>query len=326
MASVLSYSLCQTIEVTRLCENVCPFCPYPYTSHEPLLSLARIRKGMKRGLRLGAVIIELRSGSNPTLYPEILSALKFYHCNDYLDYLNRAAMQLDQVRQNQPVVCRLNVGPQGEATWKKLELRYHSQSFLLPAPDPLLKDGLLEQSPTHQFEHRLEKLVELGEANCQVQTGILVGLGERREYLEKGIKILAGAARRYGHIQSVRLQAFRPHQATPFYDQPPTSFEEIGEAVALARRYMPPAIRIQINALDWTDHLVDLAEAGANDLGDLELNVLSKGNQAPEMEVELLLEPLRKKGYTLRFRKPLQSRHILMQNLPPTAGAYKPER
>ena len=81
----------------------------------------------------------------------------------------------------------------------------------------------------------------------------------------------------------------------------------MADAVEMARHYLPPTVRVQMNALDWRDDLKSLVEAGANDLGDLNLEVLSKNDRDPEMELELLLKPLEVEGYTLRPRGALWS-------------------
>lgn len=162
--------------------------------------------------------------------------------------------------------------------------------------------GAHANAPTQSPEFRLQSIVDAGEAGIPMTTGLMIGIGENPRNREKTLRVLSRIAMRYGHIRSVLIHAFHPHTATPMADWPTPSIDDMLEMVALARHLMPPLVKIQINALDWRDHLLDLVTAGANDLGDLSLKILSSHGKNPQMELALMLEPLLANDYVCRTR------------------------
>jgi 7,8-didemethyl-8-hydroxy-5-deazariboflavin synthase CofG subunit len=191
--------------------------------------------------------------------------------------------------------------------------------LLTTVDNTVAQEGALSKAPTHAPEYRLQSIIDVGDAGIPLTTGIMIGIGESRESRGKAIRVLAQVASRYGHIRSVLIQAFRPHPATPMAHHKPASLEEMLETVALARRHLPPFVRVQINALDWGGHLPELVRAGADDLGDLSLKVLSSRGRDPQMELALLLEPLKAKGYAWRIRSMPAGPGAVAAGVPQTA-------
>ena len=304
--AVLTYTLCMPIELTRLCSNACDFCPYPFTAHEPLLPLSKVKRAIGRARRLGACLIDFVSGEAPQAYPELLHTLSYYHCRSFLEYLALAAAPAHRPPDGAPAIpVRLDVGTLKSHEWRLMRKHFPSVRLLLTSLDAgVMLDGALRNSPTQHYEDRLQSIVEAGDAGMPLTSGTMIGIGETSASREKAIKVIAAIARKFGHIQAFQIQAFRPHPATPMGTHPPASLSELLETVGMARRFLPPSVRVQVNALDWREHLGRIVGAGATDLGDLNIQLLTRGKQILDMELALLFEPLEKAGYPLRCRRP----------------------
>ena len=304
--AILTYTLCMPIELTRLCSNACDFCPYPFTAHDPLMPLSKVKRAIGRARRLGACLIDLVSGEVPQAYPELLHTLSYYHCRNFLEYLTLAASSAHFPPNGAAVIpVRLDVGTLKSHEWRLMRRHFPSVRLLLTSLDAdVVLNGALRNSPTQHYEDRLQSIVEAGDAGMPLTSGTMVGIDESSASREKVIKVIAAIARKFGHIQAFQIQAFRPHPATPMGAHPPTSLAVLLETVGMARRFLPPSVRVQVNALDWREHLGKVVEAGATDLGDLNIQLLTREKRALDMELSLLLEPLEKAGYSLRRRRP----------------------
>jgi 7,8-didemethyl-8-hydroxy-5-deazariboflavin synthase CofG subunit len=224
---------------------------------------------------LGATLIDFTGGENLEESCEIKHALAYYKVHSFLGYLIAASEVASHPENGKSPPVRLDMGPFGAEGWVLLQPHFLGAKLLLTTVDnTVAQEGALSKAPTHAPEYRLQSIIYAGDAGIPLTTGIMIGIGESRESRGKAIRVLAQVASRYGHIRSVLIQAFRPHPATPMAHHKPASLEEMLETVTLARRHLPPFVRVQINALDWGGHLPELVRAGADDLGDLSLKVL----------------------------------------------------
>lgn len=299
----VTYSLSMPIELTRLCSNRCEFCPYPFTAHAPLLSFRNLKRAIRKAQTMGATMVDFVSGENLEEMPEIKRVLRYYHLHSYMGYLVGAAELAYHPQQGASIPARLDVGPLSAEYWELARPHFESAKLLLTTVDPqVLATGSLANAPSQHPEVRLQSIIDAGNTGLPIASGTLIGIGESKAAREKAIRVLAQVAGRYGHIYTILIQAYRPNPATPMADHVPVNFEAMRDCVAYARRAFPPAVRIQINALDWAGHLPELVAAGAGDLGDLNLRVLGGHNRNAAMELDLLLRPLREMGIETRLR------------------------
>jgi FO synthase len=313
----LTYSLSVPIELTRLCASACEFCPYPFTRREPLLSQRKVEKAIAEAERLGATALDFTAGDRAGDMPEIIRACHYYGYASFRDYLIDAAQLAHEPYGRRPLPARLDVGPLEPTDWRILRRHFLCARLLLTCVDPSVSDnGALKKASTQRPVDRLQSIIEAGKAGMPLTTGVMVGIGESVASRHKALHVLTQVAGQYGHIQSVAIQAFRPHPATPMASHPPTPLSDVLDCVSLARRLLPPTVRVQINALDWRQHLQTLVEAGANDLGDLHVKLLSQNDRDAKTELSLLFEPLEKQGFVLRGRGVLMPSHAHMPDAP----------
>jgi FO synthase len=153
-------------------------------------------------------------------------------------------------------------------------------------------------SPTKHPARRIETIAAAGELKIPFTSGILVGIGETEHERIASLQMLAELHARYGHIQEVILQNFVPHQS--YYGREPAEIadaaadeywrtgvsrgpqmdapewacevtvEDMKRLISEVRRLLPGVgIQVPPNLSDWW---VELARAGATDLGGLSAN------------------------------------------------------
>jgi FO synthase len=313
---IITYGLNYPIVLTKQCNCRCGFCPWPVLGHAPLLSIRDIEKQIRRAQMLGATMVDFTAGEDIKDIPEIVTALDFYRLRSLSAYLIRAADAAYSPRGSYPLQVRLDIGPLEGMEWEQYRAHFLCAKLLLTSVEPsVVHHGALANAPTQAPEVRLQSIIDGTKSGVPLTTGIMVGIGESAAGREKAIKALATLVNKYGNIQSVLIQAFRPHPATPMAHHPPTDLSTMLQTAAVARHYIPPTVRVQINALDWPQHLESFIAAGVNDLGDLNLDVLAKkGN--PQQELNLLLDPLIQKGYLLRARSALMGMQLSQLRIP----------
>jgi 7,8-didemethyl-8-hydroxy-5-deazariboflavin synthase len=116
-------------------------------------------------------------------------------------------------------------------------------------------------------ERRLDTIREAGKLQIPFTTGLLVGIGEKREDRIESLEAISDLHREYGHIQEVIIQNFAPKQGTPMENSPEPTLEEMIDTVFLARQILPPDVAVQV-----APNLIDpkaLIAKGATDLGGI---------------------------------------------------------
>jgi FO synthase subunit 1 len=116
-------------------------------------------------------------------------------------------------------------------------------------------------------ERRLDTIREAGKLQIPFTTGLLVGIGEKREDRIKSLEAISDLHREYGHIQEVIIQNFAPKPGTPMENSPEPAVEEMIDTVFLARQILQPDVAVQV-----APNLIDpkaLIAKGATDLGGI---------------------------------------------------------
>ncbi|HEY3363262.1 MAG TPA: 7,8-didemethyl-8-hydroxy-5-deazariboflavin synthase CofG, partial [Methanosarcina sp.] len=116
-------------------------------------------------------------------------------------------------------------------------------------------------------ELRLNTIREAGKLQIPYTTGLLVGIGEKREDRIESLEAIAGLHREYGHIQEIIIQNFAPKPGTAMKNFPAPTVEEMIDTICLARQILPSDVAIQV-----APNLIDpkaLLAKGVTDLGGI---------------------------------------------------------
>ncbi|MBI4317917.1 MAG: 5-amino-6-(D-ribitylamino)uracil--L-tyrosine 4-hydroxyphenyl transferase CofH [Chloroflexi bacterium] len=280
-----------TVSLTHTCHNRCGYCGFRVVGDGVLL-LAEGVDAMRRGVKQGCRELLIMSGERPWLedgFP-LDEAGFIAHVREFclaamrlglLPHSNMGILTLDELRLLKDV--NASMGLMLETANDNLEAHR----------GPVGK----------RVEERIAHIENAGKLRIPFTTGILVGIGESRDDRREALKVIKSLADRYGHIQEVIVQNFKPKPGTTMQDWPEVSFEEVAEAVGWAHEQLP-GVSIQVPP-NLNADVVPLLDQGARDLGGISLEIDHVNPECQWPPVERLGASLASYGYYLQERLPV---------------------
>ncbi|WP_456474028.1 7,8-didemethyl-8-hydroxy-5-deazariboflavin synthase subunit CofG [Candidatus Pyrohabitans sp.] len=307
IAEVVSYSKNVFIPLTNACRNACTYCGFrsekPYLMGEEEV-LGILREGAARGCTEALFTF----GERPEVYPEIeraLSRMGYGSVIEYLYHLCEASLEMGLLPHSNPGVI-------GEAELRALREVNASLGLMLEnASERLCEKGMPhEHSPGKRPEARLRMIELAGKLRIPFTTGLLIGIGETGEEIALSLMQLKELSDRYGHIQEIIIQNFRPKKGTPMqHAREPSLFRMLKVVRAASELFPELAIQVPPN-LNPSTYAIFLLH-GASDLGGI--SPLTRDYINPEdtwpgvEEMRRMVEDL---GLTLRERLPIYPEYI----------------
>ena len=261
----VTYSPKVFIPLTMLCRDRCGYCtfakapsrlPSPYLSIDEVLAIARA------GKEAGCHEALFTLGERPEdRYPTAARWLAEHGYGSTVDYLAAAC---GAVLEETGLLPHANAGALGEGELARLRPVTASQGMMLEslADDLPAHRGAPDKTPAR----RLATLEAAGRLAIPFTTGILVGIGERRQDRLAALVAVAESHARHGHVQEVIVQNFLPKPKTAMAGHPPCPPEELAWSIAAARLLLPPEVHVQAPP-NLSDDLGPLLEAGIDDWG-----------------------------------------------------------
>ena len=253
----ISWSPSLTLVPTRGCFNACGYC----SSRLPLPEAAPLGTDQARALlaaRPAAAEVLLLSGEvasaspeRPAWFARLLALSRLALADQRLPHTNAGPLS----RREMAALGRLNP----------------SLGLMLEGLGPAY-DALHRQAPSKRLEVRLGQLEQAGRLGLPFTTGLLLGVGESWDDRRAALRLLADLQRRWGHLQEVILQPWRPdgEQARPL-DRAEQA--DLLELISLARHELPPQIHLQMPPNLWPLAALPAAlEAGIDDLGGIDVH------------------------------------------------------
>ena len=193
-----------------------------------------------------------------------------------------------------------NAGPLSIREMAALARLNPSMGLMLEGVGPAL-DALHRQAPSKALPVRLGQLEQAGRLGIPFTTGLLLGVGESTCERQTALELLAGLQHRWGHLQEVILQPWRPagRPAEPL-DGP--SCDAFLETIEAARTILPKEVHLQLPPNLWPLHrLSEALEAGIDDLGGIDTrDVINPAYRQPTAAE--LAKHLAHRGWELRPR------------------------
>jgi 7,8-didemethyl-8-hydroxy-5-deazariboflavin synthase len=287
---VITWSPSVTLVPSRACFNACGYCSFRRSADpaDPLadaLSDAQARQVLAQRPQASEVL--LLSGEVAPGSP---------HRRAWFDRL----LALSRLALAEGRLPHTNAGPLSVAEMAALGRLNPSMGLMLEGLGPAY-DALHRQAPSKRLETRLGQLQQAGRLGIPFTSGLLLGVGESRADRLRALELLSDVQRRWGHIQEVILQPWRPDGASA---QPlsEASCDALLETIALARQVLPAEVHLQLPPNLWPgQRLVEALEAGIDDLGGIDVHDVI--NPAyPQPGLEPLRQLLERAGWRLQPR------------------------
>jgi len=254
---IVTYSPAYTLVPTYECFNRCDYCNFrtdPGTGE--WLSLEAAAAQLVPLQSQGVIEILILSGE---VHPRSARRADWFQ---HLYSLCELALSLG-------FLPHTNAGPLSFAEMAHLKEVNVSMGLMLEQATPRLLQTVHRQAPSKVPELRLQQLAWAGELQIPFTTGLLLGIGETEAERLQTLAAIAQLQERWGHIQEVILQPYRPGQREPG-GMPGFPLQQLPEFVAIARQRLPDTMTLQIPPnLVTPDQLLACLEAGARDLGGI---------------------------------------------------------
>ena len=291
---ILTFSPSYTVDVTYRCAKRCGYCVYR-ADEGGLVSWETLDSQLDEAAATGAREILVMSGEEPWLLPDLGLSGEEEYVDRVVEVCRRAL--------HRGLLPHTNVGLLSLRSLERLKAVNVSMGLMLESGTDDLRAHA--HGGGKRVADRLRHIEDAGRLRIPFTTGILVGIGERREQREHALRLIADVAARHGHIQEVIVQGFVPKPGTPLGNLPGAGVEEMRDTVRLARQILPASVTIQVppNLLDGSWPL--LVEDGARDLGGVSANGDSVSPEKPWEPLQVMRDRAAAIGYRLAERLPV---------------------
>ncbi|WP_296453621.1 7,8-didemethyl-8-hydroxy-5-deazariboflavin synthase subunit CofG [Vulcanococcus sp.] len=284
MASgLVTWSPSVTLVPTHGCFNACGYCSFrvPLEQAVPLSLRAATEQLRARPAAAEVLLLSGEVAPNAPARKEWFARL-----------LQLSALALAKGR-----LPHTNAGPLSLREMAALGRLNPSMGLMLEGVGPAY-DALHRHAPSKTLAIRLAQLEQAGRLGIPFTTGLLLGVGETMAERLQALELLAQLQRRWGHLQEVILQPWRPdgEAARPLT---PAEQADLLELIATARQLLPPEVHLQTPPNLWPlEQLPAALEAGINDLGGIDtLDVINPAY--PQPAPEALRQLLASRGWRL---------------------------
>lgn len=309
---VVTYSPKVFLPVTNLCRDRCTYCTFRKDPDDPdawTMRPEEIDTWARRGRALGCTEALLCLGDRPeAAFSTYRATLRTLGHRTTAEYTYRAAC----IALAAGLLPHTNAGVLSAEEMAMLRPVNVSLGLMLENVSPRLraKGGVHQWAPDKAPQRRLRMLHEAGMLRIPFTTGLLLGIGETSAERIDTLLAIREAHRRYGHIQEVIVQPYRPKPTIDYRGSAP-SLADVARTVAVARLLLDPEIAVQAppNLLPRGQRL--LLAAGLNDWGGISPLTPDYVNpEAPWPHVRLLADTCRAAGYRLLPRLPVYDRYL----------------
>ncbi len=299
---IVTYSRNVFVPLTTACRNHCRYCGF--RSDVPnILSREEVRKLLKLGKMSGCKEALFTFGERPEISPLVRERLEGWGYSNVIEYLHDLCLDAIQIR----LLPHSNPGVINGKELKLLEDVNASMGLMLESSsERLCGTGMPhEKSPGKQPGVRLRVLEEAGKLAIPFTTGILVGIGETEMEVEASLESIKRVQDRYGNIQEIIIQNFRPKRGTPMQGFPEPPLARLIHALKVAKK-MFPEIGLQVPPNLNSGRVGVFLQHGANDFGGVSPATPDYVNpEDPWPGIDLLRRAAQSYCFTLRERLPV---------------------
>jgi FO synthase subunit 1 len=302
MKPIATFSKNIFIPLTGACRNNCGYCTF--RSESPTIMDRETVIGLlKKGALAHCTEALFTFGEMPEVYPKIKERLAEWGYSTIIEYLYDLC--LDSIELG--LLPHSNPGSISRRDLELLKDVNASMGLMLESSSKRLCDAGMphEKSPGKHPSVRLKVIENAGSLSIPFTTGILIGIGETDKEVFESLKALRKVQDRYGHIQEIIIQNFRPKPGTLMADHPEPSLSRIIDTLEIAGE-MFPKIGLQVPPNLNPGREGVFLRYGANDFGGVSPVTPDYVNPSDSWpSVEHLRNVAHKYGFELRERLPV---------------------
>lgn len=321
----ITYSRKIFINITNLCKDFCSYCTYrkePYNRQAVMMYPNEILELAEKGKKYKCTEALIVSGERPEdRYKEAKDWLRSLNYKSTAEYVSNIS---EKITKKTGLLPHSNLGNISKEEMKMLKDYNVSLGLMLESSTYRLREkGMAhEYAPSKDPGIRLETIENAGILKIPLTTGILIGIGENIEEIIDSILLIGNINSKFGHIQEIILQNFRPKTNTKMHNMPPPEDNLFLRLVAISRILLP-TMNIQIppnlSPLNYSSFI----DAGINDWGGISPVTVDHVN--PEFawpDIKDIKKNTQSKNQILRARLPIYPEFIKKEFINPTLENY----
>ncbi|HML05948.1 MAG TPA: 7,8-didemethyl-8-hydroxy-5-deazariboflavin synthase subunit CofG [Methanobacterium sp.] len=306
-ADKITYSKNAFLPLTDICRNECGYCTFKKTPNDKgariLMNYHEIFDVLKEADKYGCKEALFTFGERPDETSEVKLALEKLGYQNMIEYLYFIC---EETLKNTGLLPHSNPGVLKKKELKMLKEVNASMGLMLENTSKrLMKTIVHEKSPGKDPELRIKTIENAGKLNIPFTTGLLIGIGETIEERAESLLEIKRINDKYGHIQEIIIQNFKPKPGIPMESWKEPSVIEMIKMVAVTRLLFPN-IGVQVPPNLNNQNAQVFLLAGADDWGGV--SPLTKdfvNPEAPWPELEDLRKMTEEMGLSLNERLPV---------------------
>jgi len=308
----ITYSKNVFLPRTDICRNECGYCTFKKNPDDEdariLMNEEEIFTILREADKYRCKEALFAFGERPDEIEEVKTALEDSGFQNMIDYLYHICKKtLD----NTGLFPHSNPGILKKKELKKLKEVNASMGLMLETTSKrLMKTIVHEKSPGKDPDLRIKTIENAGKLKIPFTTGLLIGIGETVEERAESLLEIKRINDKYGHIQEIIIQNFKPKPGIPMDSWREPSLMEMIKMVAVTRLLFPDVgVQVPPNLNKQSAQVFLLA--GADDWGGVSPITKDYVNpEAPWPELEYLKTMTEEIGLFLDERLPVYKKFI----------------
>ncbi|WP_431062555.1 7,8-didemethyl-8-hydroxy-5-deazariboflavin synthase subunit CofG [Methanobacterium sp.] len=308
----ITYSKNVFLPLTNICRNECGYCTFKKTPGDEtariLMNYNEIFDILNKADEYKCKEALFTFGERPEETEDVKIALGKLGYNSMVEYLYFIC---DETLKNTGLLPHSNPGIIKKKELKLLKEVNASMGLMLETTSKRLMETIVhEKSPGKDPDLRIKTIEDAGKLKIPFTTGLLIGIGETIEERAESLLEIKRLNDKYGHIQEIIIQNFKPKHGIPMETWPEPSIIEMMKMVAVTKLLFPDiGVQIPPNLNKETAQVFLLA--GADDWGGVSPLTQDYVNpEAPWPELDDLKNKTEEMGLYLDERLPVYPNFI----------------
>ena len=310
--SLITYSKNVFLPLTNICRNQCGYCTFRRDPEAPdaiiLMQPSEVMGVIEKANAYGCREALFTFGEHADQFHLVKEALDVLGFRGILEYLYDLCLN---TLNESNLLPHSNPGILKKSELKKLKDVNASMGLMMETSSSRLMDSVAhKKSPGKDPNLRIKTIRNAGKLKIPFTTGLLIGIGETLEERADSLLEMRRIQDRYGHIQEIIIQNFKPKPGIEMETHPEPSLMDMIHTVAVTKLLFPDcAVQVPPNLNHKNAQIFLLA--GADDWGGVSPLTKDYVNpEAPWPEIAQLKSFTEELGFELKERLPIYPKYI----------------
>jgi FO synthase subunit 1 len=311
-SNTITYSKNVFLPLTEICKNKCGYCTFRKDSNsfdaKILMKPEEVLGIIKKADSLNCKEALFTFGEQPDETDKVMAELVNLGFDGMLEYLYYIC---SETLEKTSLLPHSNPGILKKDELKMLREVNASMGLMLETSSQRMMETIAhENSPGKNPKLRISTIENAGKLKIPFTTGLLIGIGETIEERVESLLELRRIQNKYGHIQEIIIQNFKPKPGIPMEDYMEPSMAEMIRMVSITK-LMFPDVSVQVPPNLNQHHSQIFLMAGADDWGGVSPVTPDYVNpEAPWPEIDELKNITTELGFKLQERLPVYPDYI----------------